>query len=134
MEGQTFLLPGIVGKKVKPALVAGVGLLVFLTVIATVQLSGYWRTLPPNLNAAVTQNGALNPKSIRGFRTLQELASSFAVSLDKPFDELGFATAKVPPTTKRKEIRAPLGVPETEFDTQKVRAAVARLTAKEVGT
>ena len=126
-EGKTFLLPAIAGRQIKPAFVGWAGLAIFLGMIGTAQLSGYWRTQPASITAAVTTSGVLDAQAIRGFMTLEDVSKTYSIELDKLYKELGIDEAKVPATSKCKEIGKLLGLSEAEFDTQKVRDAVARL-------
>lgn len=126
-EGKTFLLPAMAGRSLRPALIGWAGLLIFAGSIGVAQLTGVWHTLPPSLTAVVSKEGRLDPQAIRGFMTIAEIAGTYGVAPDKLYAELGFTAARVPATTKVKEIRNLLGVSEEEFDTQKVRDAVARL-------
>lgn len=126
-EGKTFLLPAIAGRQVKPALIGGLGLAIFLGMIGTAQVSGYWRTQPASITAAVTTAGVLDAQAIRGYMTLEEVSKTYGLELDKLYKELGLSELTVPASSKCKEIGKLLGLSEAEFDTQKVRDAVAKL-------
>lgn len=126
-EGKTFLHPVIAGRTVSPMWVGIIGIALFAGMIGAAKVAGVWQTSPPTLAAAMASDGALDPANIKGFMTLEDVANTFHVELDKLYGELGFSEQLVPATTKCKEIRGLLGVSEAEFDTQKVRDAVTRL-------
>lgn len=136
LEGKTFLHGTIAGHAVRAGTLAILGVAIYAGIIVAAQLSGYWKTVPTSLTAAVssqtvdehgTSTVQLDPQNIKGYMTLQEIAQTFQVPLDALYAELKMSQAKVPPTTKAKDIRTLLGVTEAEFDTQKIRDAVTRL-------
>ncbi|MDP5240183.1 4Fe-4S binding protein [Uliginosibacterium sp. 31-16] len=129
-EGRTFLLPAIAGRQIRPAMVGWAGLAIFIGMIGSAQLTGYWRTQPASIVAAVTSAGQLDAQAIRGYMTLEDVSKSYGFELDKLYRELGISEQKVPATSKCKEIGKLLGLSESEFDTQKVRDAVVRLQNK----
>ncbi|GAA5171543.1 4Fe-4S binding protein [Viridibacterium curvum] len=130
-EGKSFLHNTLGRFKVSPGWLATLGLALFLGTLGAAKLAGVWQTSPATLTEVVSTDGALDPANIRGFMTLSEVATTFHVDLDTLYRELGFTQDKVPPDTPCKAIRQKLGVSETEFDTQRVRDAVARLRQPE---
>lgn len=128
-EGKSYLHASVAGHVLRPARIAALGLGLFAALLGSAQLAGYWQTAPTTLTEAVSTEGAPDPANIRGYMTLQEVATTFGVELDKLYAELGFSSAQVPPDTQCKAIRGLLGVGEAEFDTQTVRDAVTRLRA-----
>lgn len=127
-EGKTFLHGTIAGKTVSAGAIALIGIVIYGGIIGGTQLAGIWRSVPPTLTVAVTAGGQLDPANIKGYMTLQEIVDTFKVDADKLYAELKLPKDKVPLTTKAKEIRTLLGVSEAEFDTQKIRDAVKKLT------
>lgn len=127
-EGKTFLHGTIAGKAVSAGAIALIGIAIYGGIIGVTQLTGIWRSVPPTLAAAVTSSSQLDPANIKGYMTLKDICDTFKVDADKLYAELKFSQEKVPLETKAKEIRNLLGVSEAEFDTQKIRDAVKKLT------
>lgn len=127
-EGKTFLYGSIAGKTVSAGAIALIGIVIYAGLIGATQIAGVWRSVPPSLEAAVVSAGLPDPANIKGYMTLQEISTTFKVDPDKLYAELKLTQDKVPLTTKAKEVRTLLGVSETEFDTQKIRDAVKKLT------
>lgn len=129
-EGKTFLLPAVAGRTLRPALIGAAGLVLFAGSIGLAQLGGVWRTLPPSLNAVASINGQLDPQAIRGFMSLADIATTYGLELDALYRELDLSEARVPASTKAKDVRTLAGLSEEAFDTQTIRDAVARLRTK----
>lgn len=126
-EGSTFLHSTIAGKAVSSGAVALIGIAIYGGVIGITQITGTWRSVASSA-VSISTNGQLDPAGIKGYMSLKDISETFKVDIQALYAELNLTTDQVPPDTKAKEIRGLLGVSEDEFDTQKIRNAVAKLT------
>ena len=99
------------------------GLALYLGLIGASILFGLWKTTEPTLEAVVTKGGQLDPYSIRGFMTVEEVAATFGLEPEDIWRQLGVAPAAAPAGVRVKELRNHL----PELDEDAVREAVARI-------
>lgn len=99
------------------------GLVIYLGVEGIGHLTGYWTT-EKTLEEMVTDDGDLNPESIKRFMTLKEVSEVYKININTLYENLEISEEKVPQNTRVKEIGSKLGLSESEFDVDKVRETV----------
>jgi polyferredoxin len=99
------LKPFILGKYLKPLIVGIAGIVIYVGIIEATDLAGVWKTTEGNFAEVVTKQGALDPYSIRGFMTLEEISKTFNIDVNALYKELGLSMEKVPASTKMKELK-----------------------------
>jgi polyferredoxin len=118
------LKPFVLRKYTKPLIVGIVGVVIYVGIIEATDLAGIWKTKEGSFAEVVAKQGVLDPYSIRGFMTMEEIAKTFKIDINVLYKELGISMEKIPATTKMKEL--------TNFDKRlvenTVRDAVAKIT------
>jgi polyferredoxin len=118
------LKPFELGKYIKPLIVGIAGVIIYVGIIEGTDLAGIWKTQENNLAAVVTKQGALDPYSIRGFMTMEEIAKTFNIDIKVLYKELDLSLEKIPATTKMKEVKNI----DKRIGENSVRDAVAKIT------
>jgi polyferredoxin len=118
------LKPFDFGKYIKPLIVGIAGVIIYVGIIEGTDLAGIWKTQESNLAEVVTKQGALDPYSIRGFMTMEEIAKTFNIDIKVLYKELDLSLEKIPATTKMKEVKNI----DTRIGENTVRDAVAKIT------
>ncbi|HEX2965399.1 MAG TPA: 4Fe-4S binding protein [Syntrophorhabdaceae bacterium] len=118
------LRPLALRKYMKPVLVGIAGVIIYVGIIEGADLAGVWKSKESNLAEVVEKGGILDPYSIRGFMTMEEIAKTFNVDINVLYKELGITLDKVPPTTQMKKVKEI----DTRLGENSVRDAVARVT------
>jgi polyferredoxin len=114
----------IFGKKIRPIIVAIGGLLIYIAIIATSLITGYWKSADQSLEQKL-ELGLLSPDDIKGSNSLKEVADIFKLNLDELYDSLDITKELVPETTKLKDIKAITD--NDEFEAEEVRAIVKNM-------
>jgi polyferredoxin len=99
------LKPFVAGKFFKPLIVGLAGIVIYIVIIEATDLAGVWKTTESNFAEVVSKQGTLDPYSIRGFMTLDEIAKTFSLDINLLYKELGLSPEKVPASTKMKELK-----------------------------
>ena len=89
----------------KPLIVGIAGVVIYVGIIEGTDLAGIWKTKESSLTEVVAKQGALDPYSIRGFMTMEEIAKTFKIDINVLYKELGLSLEKIPATTKMKEVK-----------------------------
>jgi len=118
------LKPFVLRKYVKPLIVGIVGVVIYVGIIEGTDLAGIWKSKETNLAEVVVKGGVLDPYSIRGFMTMEEIAKTFKVDINVLYKELGISFDKVPPTTQMKKVKEI----DSRLGEDSVRDAVAKIT------
>jgi polyferredoxin len=118
------LKPFDFGKYIKPLIVGIAGVIIYVGIIEGTDLAGIWKTQESNLAEVVTKQGALDPYSIRGFMTMEEIAKTFNIDIKVLYKELDLSLEKIPATTKMKEVKNL----DKRIGENSVRDAVAKIT------
>ncbi len=118
------LKPVVLRKYWKPVLVGLAGVIIYVGIIEGTDLAGVWKSKETNLTEVVVKGGVLDPYSIRGFMTMEEIAKTFKVDLNVLYKELGITLDKVPATTQMKKVKEI----DTRLGEDSVRDAVAKIT------
>jgi ferredoxin len=118
------LKPFVLRKYVKPLIVGIAGVIIYVGIIEGTDLAGIWKTKEGSLAEVVAKEGALDPYSIRGFMTMEEIAKTFKIDINVLYKELGISMEKIPATTKMKEVKNL----DTRIGENTVRDAVAKIT------
>ena len=121
--GKQTLKPRTAGHPWHPAVMGVLGLALYLGLIGASMLVGLWKTTEPTLEAVVTKGGQLDPYSIRGFMTVEEVAATFGLEPGDIWRQLGVDPAAAPAGVRVKELRNHF----PELDEDAVREAVARI-------
>lgn len=119
------LKPFVLRKYVRPLIVGIAGVIIYVGIIEGTDLAGIWKTKEGSLTEVVAKQGALDPYSIRGFMTMEEIAKTFKIDINVLYKELGASMEKIPATTKMKEL--------TNFDKRLVENTVRDAVAKIIG-
>ena len=118
------LKPFVLRKYWKPVLVGLAGVIIYVGIIEGTDLAGVWKSKETNLTEVVVKGGVLDPYSIRGFMTMEEIAKTFKVDINVLYKELGITLDKVPATTQMKKVKEI----DTRLGEDSVRDAVAKIT------
>ncbi len=118
------LKPFVLRKYVKPLIVGIAGVIIFVGIIEGTDLAGVWKSKETNLAEVVVKGGVLDPYSIRGFMTMEEIAKTFKIDINVLYKELGISLDKIPATTQMKKIKEI----DTRLGEDSVRDAVAKIT------
>jgi len=94
----------IFGFNLKPFVIAIMGVAIYLGTIGVTNALGVWKTLPSNLIELVKKDGKLDPFSVRGFMTLEDVSKLFKIDMDVLYNELNLDKNIVPKNTKVKEL------------------------------
>ena len=117
------LVTTIAGKTVKTAVIAVLGLVIYLGAMGVGELLGKLDFVGPTLTAKA-QTGSLKVEDIKGSSTWADVAGSFGVDLERLFREAKVDASKVPPETKLKDSGALIG---RTFEADEARKAVAAI-------
>jgi hypothetical protein len=107
----------------KPLIVGIAGVIIYVGIIEGADLAGIWKTKESSLTEVVAKQGALDPYSIRGFMTMEEIAKTFNIDIKVLYKELDLSLEKVPVATKMKEVKNI----DTRIGENTVRDAVAKI-------
>jgi polyferredoxin len=118
------LKPFVLRRYMKPLIVGIVGVVIYVGIIEGADFAGIWKTKESSLTEVVAKQGTLDPYSIRGFMTMEEIAKTFKIDINLLYKELGINPDKVPPTTKMKEAKNI----DKRLEENSVRDAVAKIT------
>ena len=116
---KTFLA----GKQVPLALIAALGLGIYVAPIVVGHLTGTVRFTAASLKERAAK-GDLKVEDIKGSATWAQVAESFGIELHKLYREAGVDSTKVPAETKLKDTGSLTG---TAFEADAVRVAVAKI-------
>jgi len=117
------LKPFVLRKYVKPFIVGIAGIVIYVGIIEGADLAGIWKTKESSLTEVVAKEGALDPYSIRGFMTMEEIAKTFKIDINVLYKELDLSLEKIPATTKMKEVKNL----DKRIEENTVRDAVAKI-------
>ena len=118
------LKPFVLRKYMKPLIVGIAGVIIYVGIIEGTDLAGIWKTKESSLTEVVAKQGALDPYSIRGFMTMEEIAKTFKIDINVLYKELDLNLEKIPATTKMKELKNI----DKRIGENSVRDAVAKIT------
>lgn len=118
------LKPFVLRKYIRPLIVGIAGVVIYTGIIEGTDLAGIWKTKESSLTEVVAKQGALDPYSIRGFMTMEEIARTFNIDINVLYKELGISMDKIPATTKMKELKNF----DKKMEENTVRDAVAKIT------
>jgi polyferredoxin len=121
----------IFGKKVRPVIVAVAGLSIYIAIIGTSMITGYWKSADQSLEQKLEQ-GLLSPDDIKGSNSLKEVADIFKINLDDLYDSLDITKDLVPETTLLKNIKSI--TQKEEFEAEEVRSIVKEMLGMTVET
>jgi hypothetical protein len=108
----------------KPVIIGIAGVVIYVGIIEGTNLAGIWKSKESNLAEVVAKGDTLDPYSIRGFMTMEEIARTFKIDINVLYKELGISLEKIPATTKMKEIKEI----DERLGEDSVRDAVAKIT------
>lgn len=131
--GKETLKTTILGKKINPIVVAILGVVIYLGIVAVANITGYWHS-EKSLEEIATTGGTLNPENIKGYMTLKDISETYKIDLERLYHKLGITMEQVPPETMVKKIGEKLGKSESEFEVDKVREAVGEIMGVSVVT
>lgn len=118
------LKPFVLRKYVKPLIVGLAGVIIYVGIIEGTDLAGVWKSKETNLTEVVVKGGVLDPYSIRGFMTMEDIAKTFKIDINVLYKELGISFDKIPTTTQMKKVKEI----DTRLGEDSVRDAVAKIT------
>jgi len=117
------LKPYVFGKFIKSLVIGISGVAIYVGIIAVSDLTGVWKTTEKSFAEVVTKQGELDPHSIRGFMTLEEIAKTFSIDIKILYKELGLSMEKIPTSTRMKELKNL----DSRINENSVREAVAKI-------
>lgn len=118
------LKPFVLRKYMKPVIIGIAAVVIYVGIIEGTKLAGIWKSKESSLAEVVVKGGTLDPYSIRGFMTMEEIARTFKIDINVLYKELGISLEKVPATTKMKEVKEI----DERLGEDSVRDAVAKIT------